>query len=72
MPDMARFSRTNHSMQQILAMFEFSVWALFAIFIAIQAGMLLLIALARILKAIGLIQEGSQKGGILGFLEGFS
>ena len=69
---MARFSRKHHPMQQMLAMFEFSVWALFAIFIALQAGMLFMIALARILKAVGLIQDGPQKGGLLGFIEGFS
>jgi hypothetical protein len=59
-------------MQQTLATFEFLVWALFAIFIAIQAGMLCMIALARILKSVGLIQDGSQRRGFLGFLEGFS
>jgi len=52
--------------------FEFVVWSLFAMFIAVQAGMLIMIALARLLKAAGILRERTEKRGFLGFLDGFS
>jgi len=51
---------------------EFVIWSLFAMFIAVQAGVLIMIALARLLKALGILRGGTQRGGFLGFLEGFS
>lgn len=62
-------SNKAESMQTAL---EFIIWSLFAMFVAIQAGVLIMIALARLLKAFGILGGGTQRGGFLGFLEGFS
>ena len=51
---------------------EYVVWVLFAIFIAVQLGTLLMIGLARVLKSLGAFRETSRKRGLMGFLEGFS
>ena len=56
----------------MLSSLEYVVWALFALFIAVQLGALLMIGLARVLKSFGVFRENPGKGGFMGFLEGFS
>jgi hypothetical protein len=44
---------------------------IFFLFIAVQAGFLSIIVLARLLKATGAIKDEKDQGGIRGFLQGF-
>jgi hypothetical protein len=50
--------------------FEFLGSLLFFAFVGVQAGLVSMILIARLLKAIGAIKEDEQKG-IMGFLQGF-
>jgi hypothetical protein len=51
---------------------EFLSTITFFVFLAIEIAILLLIAMARILKTLGVFTKKAPKGGFLGFLQGFS
>ncbi len=53
------------------AAFEFLGSAVFFLFILVQVGLISMILVAHLLKAIGALKEDQNHQGIRGFLQGF-
>lgn len=53
------------------ATFEFLSSAVFFLFVLVQLGLVIMIVLARVLRATGALKEGKNQAGIMGFLQGF-
>ncbi len=53
------------------AAFEFLGSAVFILFLLVQVGLVSMIIVARLLKAVGALKENENHQGVRGFLQGF-